>query len=365
MIMPWTSYFDAFVRYLRMYFYLGFSMKRITCFSTLVFFLLLSCGESDETRMQRFLIQGNEKIREQEYEQAEKLFLSALRLDTCFADALNNLGTVEQRRKNYDSAIRYYSRAIRCDDGFFLAYINRANAYFENSQFPQALSDAKRAETIFPDSVTTLEIQALTYWKMHKEENAAGLFREILSRKPSDLNTLINLGTLYTFSKHYDSASYFLDRASSVKEDDPRIFNARAMLAASAGDPLRGLQWIDQALNAVPDDAYFQNNKGYILLLLQRYDESIDLINQSIAADPYNGWAYRNKGIYYFKKEKFGEALRLLKMAEKMDSGIEDLQAWIGHALVANKQIDEGCAYLQEATQLGQLRLDQMPSECD
>ena len=315
--------------------------------------------------MQRFLVQGNEKIREQEYEQAEKLFLSALRLDTCFADALNNLGTVEQRRKNYDSAIRYYSRAIRCDERFFLAYINRANAYFENKQFQQALEDAKQAEGIFPDSLPVLEMQALSYWKMRQEKNAAVIFKKILLTRSSELNTLINLGTLYTTLKKFDSANYFLDRASLVNKEDPRLLNARAMFSAAAGDPSRGLQWIDQALNADPRDAYFMNNKGYILLLLQRYDESIELINQSIASDPYNGWAYRNKGIYYFKNKDFGEALRLLKLAEKMDSGIEDLQYWMGEAFLGNGQADQGCKYFKKALRLGQIRPNQMPSACD
>ena len=163
------------------------SMNRFTYFFSALIFVVLSCGDSKETRMQRFLVQGNEKIREQEYEQAEKLFLSALRLDTCFADALNNLGTVEQRRKNYDSAIRYYSRAIRCDERFFLAYINRANAYFENKQFQQALEDAKQAEGIFPDSLPVLEMQALSYWKMRQEKNAAVIFKKILLTRTTDV----------------------------------------------------------------------------------------------------------------------------------------------------------------------------------
>lgn len=314
--------------------------------------------------MQRLLIQGNEKIREQEYEQAEKFFLSALKLDSCFADALNNLGTVEQRRKNLNSAIRYYSAAIRCDDDFYLAHVNRANAYFENNQFQEALTDAKQAESIYPDSVTAIEIQALTYWKMHAEKNATGLFRKILLRNGNDLNALINLGTLYTYLKSFDSAAYFLDRAASAGKDDPRVSNARAMLSASAGDLTQGLRWIDQALTAVPDDAYFLNNKGYILLLLGQYEQGLSLIDQSITTDPYNGWAYRNKGIYHLKKGNFSESVRLLKIAERMDRGIEDLQYWMGQALIAGGQREEGCNYLREAVRFGQVKENQIPAEC-
>lgn len=339
-------------------------MKRIKNFLLLLILVLLSCTESDETRMQRLLIQGNEKIRDQEYEQAEKFFLSALKLDSCFADALNNLGTVEQRRRNMGSAIQYYSQAIRCNDKFFLAYINRANAYFENNQFPEALADARLAATIHPDSVSALEIQALARWKMHDEKYATVLFRKILASDETDLNALINLGTLYSYLKNFDSAAYFLDRAATVGTNDPRVINARAMLSASAGDPGRALQWIDEALKAVPDDAYFLNNKGYILLLLGRHDEGLALIDQSIASDPYNGWAYRNKGIYHLKKKNFPEALRLLQMAERIDRGIEDLQYWIGEALIASGRDEEGCVYMREALRFGQVKENQLPGKC-
>jgi tetratricopeptide (TPR) repeat protein len=339
-------------------------MKPIDFFFALVIFVLSSCSDSRETRMQRFLIQGNEKIRGQDYEEAEKYFLSALRIDSCFADALNNLGTVEERRKNLPSAIRYYTRALRCNDKFFLAYVNRANAYYENGQFSEALEDVANAGKIHRDSSTVMELEGLIYWKMHENEKAVNCFKKMVLKNPEELNALINLGTLYTSMKNFDSARHYLQRAESASGNDARIINATAMLFAESGDRERALEWIDRALEADPDEPYYLNNKGYILLQLNRNDEAIAYIDQSIASDPYNGWAYRNKGIYYLKKENFVDALRLLRMAEKIDPAVEGLQYWLGYALLKNDNEEEGCNYLKKALRLGEVDEKELASLC-
>ena len=56
--------------------------------------LLLSCFDSKETKLQRFLIQSNDMVKKQNVEQAERLLNEALKLDSCFSDAWNNLGTL-------------------------------------------------------------------------------------------------------------------------------------------------------------------------------------------------------------------------------------------------------------------------------
>src|SRR5437868_10622500 len=102
-------------------------------FQSFIFLMMvmagISCSESTETRLQRFLIQGNEAVKKQNYEQATGYFEAALQLDSCFADALNNLGTMNYNQRDYTRALEYYSKAIACRPGFQDVYLNRSNAY--------------------------------------------------------------------------------------------------------------------------------------------------------------------------------------------------------------------------------------------
>jgi tetratricopeptide (TPR) repeat protein len=325
--------------------------------------VIFSCSDSKETRMQRFLIQGNEKIRAQEYEQAEKLFKSALEIDSCFADALNNLGTVEHRRNNAAQSIGYYSRAIACNNAFILAYFNRAGVYYESNEISKAAKDLAVVEKAHPDSIAVLELKGLIEWKARRAANAKSIFRRILAKNP-DRSAMINLGTMYTSLRQLDSAKYFLDQALSIDDKDHRALNASALLASAKGENQTALERIDVALSLNPDDPYYLNNKGYILLQLERYDEALGYIDRSIVADPYNGWAYRNKGIYYFRTGGYEEALRVLKHAENIDQDADELFYWLGLTYLKTNDSSQGCIYLQKSVQRGQMPEKDLPAIC-
>jgi tetratricopeptide (TPR) repeat protein len=337
-------------------------MKR--CFIIIYTVAILGCSDSKETRMQRFLIQGNEKIREREYEQAEKCFLSALKLDSCFADALNNLGTVEQRRKNLPGAIKFYSRAIRCDDKFLMAYINRANALYEANRPEDALLDLAWIEQTDPDTAIVHELKGLVFWKLRQSDKALSSFRKLLHADSLDKNALINIGTIYTSLKEFDSADYYLRKALSVEKDNPLVSNAMAMLFTAKGDHGQGMKWIEKALQSDATDPYFLNNKAYILLMSNQNDKAIQLIDESIASDPYNGWAYRNKGIYFYKTGRYDDALRLLNRARGMDPAIEDLDYWLGMSYDKSGDRLKACEHLMKAVEQNQIQLSQLPSSC-
>jgi uncharacterized protein with beta-barrel porin domain len=67
-------------------------MRKIL-YSILFLGMAVACSDTKETRLQRYLLQGNEQVSLRNADGAERFFKEALRLDSCFADALNNLGT--------------------------------------------------------------------------------------------------------------------------------------------------------------------------------------------------------------------------------------------------------------------------------
>ena len=201
--------------------YISYRIMRILMnwfFGALISFILVNCTDSRETRMQRHLVQGNEKIREQEYEQAERFFNEALRLDSCFVDALNNLGTVYHRRKNPAQAVTYYSRALGCSPEFLPALLNRANVNYEMRNYDEALADLKDVEKLKPDTAVLWELRALIQWKRGEYGEARRSFRRA-GDAPDDPELMINLGTLFAADKQLDSGRYYL---RSVLEIDPR-----------------------------------------------------------------------------------------------------------------------------------------------
>jgi tetratricopeptide (TPR) repeat protein len=110
---------------------------------SLLFIILVitGCSESKETRLQKFLLKGNLKVKEQNLGQAANYFKEALKLDPCFADAANNLGTVYFKQEHWSQAMEQYEIAIRCRPDFLNAYFNRANTSYELKEYYRALED--------------------------------------------------------------------------------------------------------------------------------------------------------------------------------------------------------------------------------
>ncbi|MFZ2906665.1 MAG: tetratricopeptide repeat protein, partial [Cyclobacteriaceae bacterium] len=84
--------------------------------------LLTACRESEETKKHRFLLKGNAALEDQHDDVAVRYFNEALQIDSCFADAHNNLGTVYFRQREYSRALEYYTRSIACNPDFTQAY---------------------------------------------------------------------------------------------------------------------------------------------------------------------------------------------------------------------------------------------------
>src|SRR5947207_3169549 len=131
-------------------------------------FVLLACGESTETRMQRFLLQGNDMVEKKNYKEAEEYYKQVLKLDSCYAEAWNNMGTLYYNQKKYREALDNYMHALACKRDYTNAYFNRANTYYELHEYYNALQDLDHFMTVKRDTVSAFFLQGLIYTRMRK-----------------------------------------------------------------------------------------------------------------------------------------------------------------------------------------------------
>jgi tetratricopeptide (TPR) repeat protein len=85
------------------------------------------------------------------YDEAKKSFERAIKLDSKYADAHNNLGVIYYVKHNYRKATKSYSKAIqlRADSASF--HSNLGTALFAREDFPKAAREYTLAMEIDPD----------------------------------------------------------------------------------------------------------------------------------------------------------------------------------------------------------------------
>ncbi|HYC86695.1 MAG TPA: tetratricopeptide repeat protein [Chryseosolibacter sp.] len=303
-----------------------------------------ACSESKETRVQRFLAQGNDMAQRRNYEQAVEYYKNALKLDSCFADAWNNLGTVYFQQRDFVNAETHYTRAIRCKPGYDLAHVNRANLYFETDEMYRALKDLGTVKQQNPDTVVVYLLEGLIYTKLRDYEKAEKAFVNAISLDNKNAELKINLGTVYYYQGKYDSARQLLNAVIN-ETSEPNAYNTLALIETATGNYPAAMGWISKALAVRRNDAYYLNNRGYIYLMMNDYSKALSDINESILQDPYNGWAYRNKGIYYLKQSKAEDALKMFRQAVGLDPHIENIYYYLGEASWTMGMRVEACGF--------------------
>lgn len=82
---------------------------------------------------------------------AEKYYKMALRVDSKYAEAVNNLGTIYYAKKSYRRAIGQYKRALRLTPESGSVWSNLAMAYFSRNDWPHAQEALQTALKLDPD----------------------------------------------------------------------------------------------------------------------------------------------------------------------------------------------------------------------
>ena len=84
-------------------------------------------------------------------DQAKKNYERAIKLDSKYSEAINNLGTIYYAQKSYRRAIGCYKRALRYSSGSASIYANLGAAYFGRKDYKKASEYYEDALKLDPD----------------------------------------------------------------------------------------------------------------------------------------------------------------------------------------------------------------------
>jgi tetratricopeptide (TPR) repeat protein len=82
---------------------------------------------------------------------AKKEYERAVKLDTKYAEAINNLGAIYYGQKSYRRSIRLYNRALAITPKAASIYSNLGSAYFARKEYPKAAKCYQTALEIDPE----------------------------------------------------------------------------------------------------------------------------------------------------------------------------------------------------------------------
>lgn len=141
---------------------------------------------------------------------------------------LEALGNIARSRKDYEDAIKYFTRAIGLigkpterDWGYYYA---RGTAYERLKKWPAAETDLKRALALSPEQPLVLNYLGYSWIDQGRNmKEGMKLIEKAVQLKPDDGYIVDSLGWAHFKRGNYKEAVKYLERAVEIKPDDPTL----------------------------------------------------------------------------------------------------------------------------------------------
>jgi tetratricopeptide (TPR) repeat protein len=117
-----------------------------------------------------------------ELSSALKCYEKSVKLDSHYADAINNMGTIWYERKKYPKAIRAYKRAIAIRSDFSPFYMNLGYAYFGKKEYDDSIVSFRKALELDPNAFDTGKSRSGTIIQDRSIRSDRGLFYFLLAK---------------------------------------------------------------------------------------------------------------------------------------------------------------------------------------
>lgn len=193
------------------------------------------------------------------------------------AEDLLQQGITADNQGDYDQAMDFYKQAIQRKPKLKEAHFRLGQIYAERKMFDEAINEFKTARDLkYPEAVTEL---AVTYHKAGKLDEAENLIKELLVKKPNDVDLKYRLGKVY------------LDKG----------------LLNEAGEIFR------QVLQMDPNNASAHNGLANLYFRKRNYNEAMAEYLQAIKLNPDFTDVNLDLGNAYFQSGKYSEASKYFK----------------------------------------------------
>ena len=264
-------------------------------------------------------------------------------------EAAKAAGNKHFKAKQYDQAIKEYTKAIEVDPLSSVYLSNRAAAYISANRFAEALEDAKAANELDPENPKVLHRSARVYVSLGRPEEALELYSQLqppatakdkapalaMQHHIKQAEDILREGTTGSMALHaLDQAEHGLgagvDRPRKWKllrgeaylkmgnvnalgeaqnvamsilrsnSKDPEALVLRGRALYGQGENEKAIQHFRQALNCDPD---FQDAVKYLRMVqkldrlkeegnaafkAKRYQEAVDVYGKALEVDPLN-----------------------------------------------------------------------------
>ena len=227
----------------------------------------------------------------------------ALRIKPDYIDALSGLGAALHQAGRVDEAVVYYKKAIEIDPRTFEANANLGVALASKGKFNEAIEHYEIAlKTMDTPRIHHNYAQAL--FNLGQFPQSITEYRKALLLKPNDPNVINELGYTLAHTGKFDEAITLYNKALRISPDRINIHLNLGTALTGSGKFDEALKEYEKILLLQPQNAVAHNDFGVVLCRLGKLDDAVAQFRQSVQINPDYIDAQNNLSAVLTEKQK-------------------------------------------------------------
>jgi tetratricopeptide (TPR) repeat protein len=261
---------------------------------------------------------GTSEARRGQYQEALAHFHEAERWDNSTAGLMRNTGIAALKVGDIQEAIRALDLAVQVDPQDKPARIRLAMTLFRADQYAPAKPHFEALQDDVFSDPTLAYAWSYTLVRLNEQKKASEVLARtaVLATSPE---MLVSIGDLDSVLEDYEHAVSAYKKALEL---NPRVAKARFKMGAALlrlDRPQAAIAPLEAELSATPDDPDVKYNLAYALLQTSQKERALALLRSLIAAHPEHPQAQYQLGKTLLDDGQVPEAVQHLEIAAKLD----------------------------------------------
>lgn len=192
-----------------------------------------------------------------------------------------------------------YSQAIELDPQFYMAYVNRGEAYYSDGLYDTARLDIDQAIAIKPNQPAAYYVRGLLLAGQSKYEEAVTDYNQAIELGPNLAMPYAKRAQAFNDLEKYDQAMADINKALAIDPGDENFYNTRGLTYYDMKKINLAIADFNRAIEIDPVDEAFYVNRGDSYHLQYRNDLAIDDYGRALEINPQYDRAYNQRGNLY------------------------------------------------------------------
>lgn len=267
-------------------------------------------------------------------------YMEGKRADEIQPDAYLNRGRAYYRTKDWEKAIKDFTRFLKYDDQSFSVYYDRGQAYLKIEKGKEAIADFKKTCMLNKDHKNACELAdglsrgtpievagggseeatgvnldtkelmdaGIKSFKDENYKDALESFTYAIDKDPEQIDAYLYRGMCYRNSGDYEKAIEDYKKVIMKDNNNIEAHNNRGIAYWEQKNYEKALNDYKKALELDKNDPIVHNNMGVLHTSEGRYKEALADYEIAIGFDPNSPEFYWNRGVTYYMMEDIENA---------------------------------------------------------